>query len=77
MASVEQLLGVKATVHGLTVNPIIPADWDNVECCRTFKKASYHITVKRGAETTVNGKAFDGKYLPYADGEHFEVVFGL
>ena len=77
MASVEQLLGVKATVHGLTVSPVIPADWDNVECCRTFKKASYHITIKRGAKTTVNGRDFDGKYLPYADGEHFEVIFGL
>jgi hypothetical protein len=60
-----------------TVSPVIPADWDNVECCRTFKKASYHITIKRGAKTTVNGRDFDGKYLPYADGEHFEVIFGL
>lgn len=77
MASVEQLVGVKATVNGLTVNPVIPADWDNVECCRKFKNADYHITIRRGAKTTVNGETFEGQYLPYADGKHFEVVFGI
>lgn len=77
MIAVEQLMGVKATVHGLTVHPIIPADWDCVECNRTFKKASYRITIRRGAKTTVNGETFEGEYLPYADGKHFEVVFGL
>ncbi len=77
MATLEQMIGVKATVHGLSVDPILPEDWNTVECSRTFKKASYHITVSRGAKTTVNGDPFEGQYLPYAEGQHFEVVFGL
>ena len=77
MLSVEHLMGVKATVHGLSVNPVMPAAWDNVECCRAFRNATYHVTIKRGAKTTVNGEVFEGKYLPYADGQHFEVVYGL
>ena len=77
MAAVEQLMGVRATVNGIAVAPVLPADWDNVSCSRIFKNAKYNVTLKKGAETTVNGKPFAGEYLPYEDGAEYDVVWGI
>ncbi len=77
MAAMEKLAGVQATVFGLRVDPVIPKAWDEVKCTRTFRKATYRVTVRRGAETTVNGKPFAGEYLPYEDGGEYEVVWGI
>ena len=70
-------MGVRATVNGIAVTPVLPADWDNVSCSRIFKNAKYNVTLKKGAETTVNGKPFAGEYLPYEDGAEYDVVWGI
>ena len=77
MAAVEQLLGVKATVNGITISPNLPTDWNEASCTRTFKGATYNVTVKRGAETTVNGKPFTEKFLPCEEGATYDVVWGI
>ncbi len=77
MAAVEQMTGVMATINGIRVEPNIPDDWNEASCYRVFKNAKYNVTVKRGAETTVNGKKFVGEYLPYEDGASYEVVWGI
>lgn len=77
MATLEKLIGVEATVNGLHVSPLLPDEWNEAGCTRIFKDAKYNITVKRGAETTVNGEKFDGEYLPYEDGKEYNVVWGF
>ena len=78
MLALENLLGMRKTVRGIKLNPTLPASWDNAEITRTFKGATYHVTYKKSARgITVNGEAFDGEFLPYADGEHYEVIAGI
>ena len=78
MLAIESLLGMRKTVRGIKLNPVLPASWDNVEITRTFKGATYHVTYKKDARgITVNGKAFDGEFLPYAEGEHYEIIAGI
>ena len=78
MLALESLLGMKKTIRGIEIAPVLPADWDNVEISRTFKNAKYHVVYKKSASgITVNGKAIEGNLLPYADGESYEVVVGI
>jgi len=77
MAAVEEMMGVKATVNGIAINPTLPKTWDNVSCSRIYKNAKYNVTLKKGAETTVNGKPFAGEYLPYEDGAEYDVIKGI
>ncbi len=77
MAAVEQLLGVQATVEGIKISPVIPDDWNEVSCTRKFKNAEYRVTIRRGAETSVNAAAFDGEFLPYEDGKIYDVIWGI
>ena len=77
MLALESLLGARKTVLGIEINPVMPKSWDNVEVTRTFKKAIYHITYKKSAKgISVNGKSIEGRILPYADGEKYEVIVG-
>jgi len=77
MATVEQLLGIKATVNGICVEPNLPKSWNEAYCCRIFKNAKYSVTIKRGVQTTINGKPFDGKYLPYESGQDYDIIWGI
>ena len=77
MAALEELMGAKATVCGIKLSPVLPDEWDNVSVTRKFKDATYSITYKKGEKSTVNGIPFDGEYLPYEKGKHYDVIFGI
>ena len=77
LAAVEELLGVRATVLGINISPNLPKIWDNVFCSRKFKNATYNVTYKKGAKTTVNGLNFNEQYLPYEDGAEYNVIWGI
>lgn len=74
LCMLEKLLGVKATVNGVELNPCLPEGWDNVQCSRKFKDAVYNVTIRRGDKACkVNGETFEGKVLPYEQGAVYEV----
>jgi cellobiose phosphorylase len=60
---VEQILGVRPSFDGLTIDPCIPPDWREFSVRRTFRGAVYHIVVKNpyGVETGVASILLDGR----------------
>src|SRR5690606_3763519 len=65
VAITQYILGIKPTYHGLSVNPVIPENWDGFEARRIFRDVSYHIKVERNgpgntALVYVNGQPLDG-----------------
>lgn len=57
----------------------LPADADVIDAAGNYVAPGLidiHIHGYLG-EDTGDGEPFEGEYLPYADGQHFEVVYGL
>ncbi len=74
MAAVEELLGVKATVHGIEMKPCLPDEWREASCERTFREARYKIKIIRGEKgIKVDGISLEGSVLPYRAGQIYEV----
>ena len=66
VAITQWILGVRPTLDGLQVAPVIPTGWDGFQVQRIFRGVTYHITVKRG-ETPgllVDGKPIQGNIVP-------------
>ncbi len=68
---VDYLLGVRATYHGLLVDPTIPMKWDTVKFERIFRGKKYTIAienlnhVEHGVkEVYLNGTKLDSNILP-------------
>lgn len=64
---VNYILGVRAEIDGLRIDPQIPADWKGFKMMRTFRGSRYEIEVSRGGKNkmiTVNGKKINGNLLP-------------
>jgi len=63
-AGLEWILGVRASIDGLVIDPCIPPSWDVYTVRRTFRGADYEITVRNPAhvecgvrQITVDGRA--------------------
>ena len=85
-AGTKYILGVRPTYGGLMVDPCIPPAWDGFRVRRTFRGATYEITVtnpshvSKGVDSiTVDGQRLDGAVIPaFDDGQvhRVEVVMG-
>jgi cellobiose phosphorylase len=82
----QWILGIRATLHGLQIGPVIPAQWDGFEATRRYRGAVYHISVRnpkhigRGVKSLrVDGQEIEGSTVPVLGaGEHkVEVLLGL
>jgi Cellobiose phosphorylase len=80
----EQLLGIKATVDGLKVQPCIPAAWREIKIQRSFKDAVYNITIYNTnsvktdvCKIVVNGVEAAEAILPYKIGETYTVLVNM
>lgn len=81
MGLYEGILGVKADYEGLRVEPCFPAQWDKAELMRTFRGASYRITIQNPEHLEhgdpvlcVDGTRIEGTVLPdFRDGKQHEV----
>jgi cellobiose phosphorylase len=64
----QYLLGLRATLGGLSVRPCLPASFSSISIRRQFRGAEYEIAVRRtGAYSlTVDGKALEGSVIPAA-----------
>ncbi|MDO8589201.1 MAG: glycosyl transferase family 36 [Armatimonadota bacterium] len=77
----DWILGVRAELRGLLVDPCIPSSWDEYRVTRRFRKAIYeiHVTnpehVSQGiAEITVDGEKWESHLLPvFSDGKSHSI----
>lgn len=78
----QYILGIYPTLDGLSVNPCIPSDVDKYTVDRTYRGATYHITVlnpshvEKGIKSlTVDGVKVDGNVItPAAAGSEVNVT---
>ena len=82
--TVECLLGVKATIDGLEINPYVLDGWESFKLDRVYKNARYSIIIKKtkcgntGVEKIkVNGKEIKDNILPYEDGKNYLVEVNI
>jgi len=68
-AIAQWILGIRVTLDGLEVSPVIPKAWPGFTASRTYRGVVYKITVERKGEgnavaLTVDGKAIAGSIVP-------------
>jgi cellobiose phosphorylase len=82
----EWILGVRPEMDGLRIEPCIPSTWDRASVKRSFRNATYNITIEnpdhlnRGViEVTVDGSSHSSNLIPpFKDGKTHEarVILG-
>lgn len=75
MLVIEELLGAKASVDGLCIQPLLPEKWDRFTYRRQYREAVYEILVRRGDNEAVyvDGCLYDKEILPYQEGRKYQV----
>lgn len=72
----EGILGVKRSFDGLRIEPAFPDEWETAELTRTFRGASYRISIRRTGvrQLLVDGCRAEGTLVPdFRDGKLHEV----
>ena len=77
----DWILGVRAEIRGLLVDPCIPPEWDAYRVSRRFRRATYEIEVENPdhicqgvREILVDGKKHDSYLLPvFPPGETHQI----
>lgn len=69
--AIDWILGVRAEIRGLLVDPCIPSDWDSFKVTRRFRKATYEIEVENPdhvcqgvREVYIDGSRYHSHLLP-------------
>ncbi len=83
-SSTVYILGIKAELEGLSINPCLPSSWPGYEATRQFRGMNVSIKVhnpqasQAGVESiTVDGEAIEGTLIPtekLKDGSKIEVI---
>jgi cellobiose phosphorylase len=82
-AIVQWILGIRTTLDGLQINPVVPKNWPGFTATRLFRGVTYKITIERQGEgnqiaLTVDGKPVEGNVVtPPADGRKEVTVKGI
>jgi cellobiose phosphorylase len=74
VAITQYILGIRPTLDGLEVKPVVPSDWKGFEMTRSYRGVRYEISVVReGAGNSVtlevDGKPIDGMVIPLPNKE--------
>lgn len=69
VAITQWILGIRPTLQGLRIAPVIPADWPGFRATRVFRGVTYHIHVQRSGAgnavlLVVDGQAVEGNIVP-------------
>jgi cellobiose phosphorylase len=69
VAITQWMLGIRPTVAGLRISPVIPKGWLGFKARRVHRGVTYHIIVERDGEgnevaLTVDGQPVNGDVLP-------------
>ncbi len=85
-AITQYILGVKPDYNGLSINPCIPAKWDDFKMTRKFRGATYNIEISnpkhisKGVEKiVVNGSVINSGIIPILEKNKthkIEVIMG-
>ncbi len=63
VAITQYILGIKPTYNGLSVNPVIPGDWQGFEATRMFRGVVYNIKIERHGASGSNKLKIDGQFI--------------
>jgi cellobiose phosphorylase len=69
VAITQWILGIRPELHGLRVDPVLPATWPGFRATRRFRGATYQISVRRAADggyLVVDGQRITGSVVPLA-----------
>ncbi|HJS20411.1 MAG TPA: glycosyl transferase, partial [Anaerolineales bacterium] len=69
VAITQSILGIRPTLDGLEVKPVIPSAWRGFEATRSYRGVRYEISVKREGDGNnvsleVDGKSISGTIIP-------------
>ncbi|GAB4193181.1 MAG: glycosyl transferase [Roseiflexaceae bacterium] len=69
VAITQWILGIRPTLDGLRVAPVIPSSWSGFMATRVYRGVTYHISVRREgpgnrAALLVDGQALEGTLVP-------------
>jgi cellobiose phosphorylase len=69
VAITQHILGIKATFDGLSISPVIPADWPGFTATRIYRGVKYAIRVERKGmgnhiQLVVDGQPVNGTVIP-------------
>ena len=82
-AIVQWILGIRTSLDGLEIAPVIPKSWPGFTATRVFRGVVYRISIERRGDgnsiaLTVDGKAIEGNVvLAPTDGRKEVVVKGI
>jgi cellobiose phosphorylase len=75
VAITQWILGIRPEHDGLRIDPCLPSDWDGFDASRSFRGASYRISVRKPRGTSgrvrrlvVDGRPIAGSLVPPAPG---------
>jgi cellobiose phosphorylase len=72
VAITQSILGIRPTLDGLEIKPVLPSAWNDFEAVRIYRGVRYEISVKRegiGNQVSlkVDGKPISGTIVPMPD----------
>jgi len=68
-AITQSILGIKTSLDGLRIAPVIPKSWRGFKATRKYRGVTYHITIERGGDgnrisLSVDGTPVKGDTVP-------------
>jgi cellobiose phosphorylase len=82
-AIVQWILGIRTSLDGLEIAPVIPKNWPGFSATRTYRGVVYTISIERQGEgnhvaLAVDGKPIEGNVVPPpTDGRKQVTVKGI
>jgi cellobiose phosphorylase len=78
-AIVQWILGIRTSLEGLEIAPVIPKSWPGFTAARTFRGVVFRISIRRQGEgnaiaLTVDGAPIEGTVVPVPTDRRKEVV---
>ena len=79
VAITQSILGIRPTLEGLEICPVIPTNWPGFHASRVHRGITYDITVTRTGSgnhvsLVVDGVPYDSTVIPFAEGITFRHV---
>jgi cellobiose phosphorylase len=82
-AIAQWILGIRTTLDGLEIAPVIPTNWPGFTATRIFRGVTYKISIERQGEgnriaLTVDGVPIEGSVVvPPQDGQKEVTIKGI
>jgi cellobiose phosphorylase len=82
-AVVQWILGIRTTLNGLEIAPVIPKNWPGYKATRIFRGVAYHISIERKGDGNqialiVDGSPIAGNIVsPPSDGRKEVTIKGI